>query len=69
MIDSGALFSQLLATCWWLPPLFILAALIKFAWFKSKKGSISFSPIKNVTIPARKMRMLQISQPRNSQAH
>jgi len=27
VIDFGALFSQLLATSWWLLPLFILAAL------------------------------------------
>jgi len=42
--------------------LFILAALFKSAWFKPKKGSVSFSPIKNVTIPARKMRMLVVVQ-------
>jgi len=34
LIDFGALFSQLLATYWWLLPLFIVVALFKFAWFK-----------------------------------
>jgi hypothetical protein len=43
VIDFGAWFSQLLATSWWLPPLFILAALFKSAWFKSKKGNVPFS--------------------------
>jgi len=43
VIDFGALFSQLLATSWWLPPVLILAALSKSAWFKPKKGSVPFS--------------------------
>jgi len=34
MIDFGALFSQLIATCWWLLPLLVLAALFKSSWFK-----------------------------------
>jgi len=29
VINFGALFSQLLATCWWLPPVLILAALVQ----------------------------------------
>jgi len=40
VIDFGALFTQLLAAYWWLLPLFILAALFKSVWFKSKKGSV-----------------------------
>jgi hypothetical protein len=64
VIDSGALFSQLLATCWWLPPLFILAALFKSAWFKGFIGEVmvnmaarlflnknDYHLIKDVTIP------------------
>jgi len=37
VMDFGALFSQQLATFWWLPPLLILAALFKSAWFKPKR--------------------------------
>jgi len=37
VIDFGALFSQLIATCWWMLPLFIPAALFKSAWFKPKR--------------------------------
>jgi len=47
VVDFGALFSQLLATWWWLPPLFILAALFKSAWFKGFIGEVM------VTIVAR----------------
>jgi len=43
VIDFGALFSQLLATYWWLLPVLILAALFKSAWFKLKKGRGSFN--------------------------
>jgi len=38
MLDFGALFSQLLSTCWWLLPLFALVALFKSAWFKGFIG-------------------------------
>jgi len=48
VIDFGVLFSQLLASYWWLPPLFVLAALFKFAWFKPKKGSVPFKFFKFV---------------------
>jgi len=40
VIDFVALFSQLLATWWWLLPLFILAALFKSAWFKGFIGEV-----------------------------
>jgi len=43
VIDFGALFSQLLASYWWLPPLFILAALFKSAWFKPKREASPFA--------------------------
>jgi len=64
MIDFGALFSQLLATYWWLLPVLILAALFKSAWFKGFIGEVmvnmaarlflnknDYHLIKNVTIP------------------
>ncbi len=38
MIDSGALFSQLISTYWWLLPLLVLGALFKSAWFKGLIG-------------------------------
>jgi len=34
MIDLGALLSQLVSTYWWVPLLYVLAALFKSAWFK-----------------------------------
>jgi hypothetical protein len=40
MIDFGTLFSQLIATYWWLPPLFVLTALFKSAWFKGFIGEV-----------------------------
>jgi hypothetical protein len=40
VIDFGALFSQLLETCWWLLPLLILAALFKSARFKGFIGEV-----------------------------
>ncbi len=40
VIDFNALFSQLFATYWWLPPVFIVAALFKSAWFKGFIGEV-----------------------------
>jgi hypothetical protein len=64
MIDFTTLFSQLLATYWWLLPLFITVALFKSAWFKGFIGEVMVNMaarlflnkndchlIKNVTIP------------------
>jgi len=38
MIDFGALFPQLFATCWWAIPLLVIAALPKSAWFRGVMG-------------------------------
>jgi len=38
MIDFGVLFSQLFSTYWWAIPLFVIAALLKSAWFKGVMG-------------------------------
>jgi len=64
MIDSGAMFSQLFSSFWWLPALFILAVLFKSPWFKGFIGEVmvnmvarlllnknDYHLIKNVTIP------------------
>lgn len=62
MIDFGALFSQRIATGWWLLPLFALAVLAKSAWFKglisealmnlaARLNKNDYHLIKNVTIP------------------
>ncbi len=40
LIDFGALFSQLLATYWWLLPLLVLGALFKSPWFKGFIGEV-----------------------------
>jgi len=40
VIDFGTLFFQLFSTYWWLLPLFIVAALFKFAWFKGFIGEV-----------------------------
>jgi len=64
MIDSGALFSQLFSSFWWLLPLLVLITLFKSAWFKGVMGEamVNLSArlsldkndchlIKNVTTP------------------
>ena len=64
MIYSGALFSQLISTYWWILPLFVLASLFNSAWFKGFIGEVlvnmaarlfldknDYHLIKNVTIP------------------
>ena len=64
MIDFSMLFSQLFSNLWWVLPLFILAALLKSAWFKGVMGEAmvnlsarlfldknTYHLIKNVTIP------------------
>jgi len=38
MIDFGTLFFQLFSNLWWLPPLLVIAALLRAAWFKGVIG-------------------------------
>ena len=65
MIDFGLLFSQLFSTLWWLPPLLVIFALLKSAWFRGVMGEAivnlaarlflnknDYQLIKNVTIPS-----------------
>jgi len=51
VIDFGALFSQLPATYWWLPPLLIIAALSKSAWFKGFIGEVMVNLSKKGSSP------------------
>jgi len=64
MMDSGALFSQLFSSFWWLLPLLLAPSLFKSAWFKGFIGKVMvnmaahlflnknyYHLIKNVTIP------------------
>jgi len=47
----SALFSQLLATHWWLPPLLLAASLFKSAWFKGFIGEVMVNLSKKGSVP------------------